>query len=90
MKSDWRSYPDNIGHYLSDGCFRCHDGQHVSREGRTISNDCTLCHDIIEQGPRESLESNIEGLAFRHPVDFGAPVSEMGKCTTCHDGTLGS
>ena len=25
MKADWRTYPDNIGHFHSDGCFRCHD-----------------------------------------------------------------
>jgi len=89
MKSDWRAYPDNIGHFLSDGCFRCHDGLHVSNQGKAISNDCSLCHDIVVQGPRDAVEANAAGLAFRHPVDFGTPIQEMGKCTQCHDGTLG-
>jgi hypothetical protein len=28
----------------SNGCFRCHDDQHKTREGRAISMDCALCH----------------------------------------------
>ena len=89
MKADWRAYPDNIGHFLSDGCFRCHDGQHVSDQGKAISNDCSLCHEIVVQGPQGQEEANATGLAFRHPVDFGVPIGDMGKCTQCHDGTLG-
>src|SRR6185436_3124974 len=27
MKVDWRTHPDNIGHFYSVGCFRCHDDQ---------------------------------------------------------------
>ncbi|HEV8131023.1 MAG TPA: NapC/NirT family cytochrome c [Acidobacteriota bacterium] len=89
MKADWRSYPDNIGHFFSDGCFRCHDGLHLDAQGKAISNECTLCHEIVVQGPREAVETNAEGLQFRHPVDFGVPAREMGKCTQCHDGTVG-
>jgi hypothetical protein len=33
MKVDWKTHPNNIGHYYSQGCFRCHDGQHVSPTG---------------------------------------------------------
>jgi hypothetical protein len=29
----------------SDGCFRCHDGNHVARDGTAISADCSYCHD---------------------------------------------
>lgn len=84
MKADWRAYPDNIGHFVWDGCFRCHSGQHASEDGRTISNDCSLCHDIVAQGPPGEVESDPNGLPFRHPVDFGVPAEEMGKCTACH------
>ena len=52
MKADWRAYPDNIGHKDWPGCFRCHDGKHVSAAGnRTIkANDCNACHLILAQG----------------------------------------
>ena len=44
MKLDWRTHPNNIGHLYSEGCFRCHDGQHVSKEGKVIARDCESCH----------------------------------------------
>lgn len=89
MKADWRAYPDNIGHFLSDGCFRCHGGKHRSGDGRTISSECSLCHDIVMQGPPDDLEYDPSGLEFRHPVDFGSPIQEVGMCTECHNGALG-
>jgi hypothetical protein len=36
MKVDWRTHPNDIGHYYAPGCFRCHDGQHVSAMGRSF------------------------------------------------------
>ncbi len=47
MKVTWGTYPNNIGHMTYPGCFRCHDGSHVSRDGKTLSNDCSLCHNIL-------------------------------------------
>ncbi len=44
MKVTWGSYPNNLGHMDFPGCFRCHDGTHVSSDGRTIPNDCDTCH----------------------------------------------
>src|SRR4029077_9104332 len=44
MKVDWRTHPDNVGHMQSTGCFRCHDDQHVTKEGKKISKECTVCH----------------------------------------------
>jgi hypothetical protein len=26
------------------GCFRCHDDSHVSKDGKTIGQDCETCH----------------------------------------------
>ena len=37
MKSSWKSYPDNIGHRDFPGCFRCHNDNLESREGKTSS-----------------------------------------------------
>lgn len=47
MKVTWGTYPDNIGHMRFPGCFRCHDEQHVSREGQAISQSCDLCHTLL-------------------------------------------
>lgn len=47
MRITWGSYPDHIGHQDFEGCFRCHDEEHVSEDGRTISQDCTTCHSIL-------------------------------------------
>ena len=85
MKVDWRTHPNNIGHYYSLGCFRCHDGQHVSPEGKVIPKDCTICHTILAQ-----LESGVplmkheEGVPFQHPVDIG-DVAQV-TCSDCHTG----
>ena len=45
MKVTWGVYRDNMGHTTSDGCFRCHDGSHVARDGSAIDADCATCHD---------------------------------------------
>jgi NapC/NirT cytochrome c family protein len=47
MKVTWGAYPNNLGHNDFPGCFRCHDGSHTSVDGRTISNDCTTCHNLL-------------------------------------------
>jgi hypothetical protein len=43
----WGTYPDHIGHQDFTGCFRCHDEDHVSTEGKTISQDCSTCHNLL-------------------------------------------
>jgi NapC/NirT cytochrome c family, N-terminal region len=48
MKVSFGSYPDNRGHITSNGCFRCHDESHETKDGKTISADCELCHKQIE------------------------------------------
>lgn len=44
MKVSWGTYPNHLGHVDSPGCFRCHDDEHRSTDGRVIRQDCTLCH----------------------------------------------
>ncbi len=43
---NWSVYPDNLGHKDWPGCFRCHDGRHVSPEGEVVRIECNLCHSI--------------------------------------------
>jgi nitrate/TMAO reductase-like tetraheme cytochrome c subunit len=55
MKMTWGVHPNNLGHNDFPGCFRCHDGSHTSADGRTISNDCTACHNLVavqEENPK--------------------------------------
>ena len=51
MKVTFGTYPDNLGHITSNGCFRCHDGSHTAKDGSTISADCEYCHRQIEAPP---------------------------------------
>ncbi len=44
MRVTWGTHPNHLGHTDSPGCFRCHDEAHKAPDGRTISQDCTLCH----------------------------------------------
>jgi hypothetical protein len=46
MNVSWGTHPNNVGHTDAPGCFRCHDDQHKSAEGRVIRQDCDLCHEI--------------------------------------------
>jgi nitrate/TMAO reductase-like tetraheme cytochrome c subunit len=84
MKARWEAFPDNIGHMVSPGCFRCHDGEHRSPDGHVISKDCRACHVIVEQGPAGAEEKNITGLDYRHP-DGTDDWKDM-SCTDCHTG----
>ena len=47
MRVGWGTYPNNIGHEASPGCFRCHDGDHKSATGRVIAGDCDACHAML-------------------------------------------
>jgi len=51
MKITWGVYPDNLGHMTSSGCFRCHDGGHVAKDGTTINADCEYCHRQVDVPP---------------------------------------
>jgi ribosomal protein S27E len=88
MKVDWRVHPNNIGHFYSAGCFRCHDGNHVSSEGKVISKDCNVCHTILAQTESgKQLIQTAEGAKFTHPVDLGDMTAV--NCADCHNGGVG-
>jgi hypothetical protein len=87
MKIDWKTHPDNIGHFYFSGCFRCHDGQHVSADGKVIRKDCTICHTVLGQEDGGTPVTSIEGVAFQHPVDLGDITAV--NCNDCHTGGVG-
>ncbi|MGB9241757.1 MAG: NapC/NirT family cytochrome c, partial [Candidatus Acidiferrales bacterium] len=87
MKLDWRTHPNNIGHLYSEGCFRCHDGQHVSKEGKVIARDCESCHILLGQENGGSAMAKVPSATFQHPggeMDFAAV-----NCNECHSGGVG-
>jgi NapC/NirT cytochrome c family, N-terminal region len=84
MKTNWQARPDNIGHQLFPGCFRCHDGRHVNNKGESISHSCDACHTIIAQGKEpEQTAVSLKGLKFDHP---GGEIPEGILCNECHTG----
>lgn len=87
MGVSWDNYVDNIGHLDTQGCDRCHAGNHKSEDGKVITRECIACHNIISQGPPEAMEvaDSPEGLRFRHPVDIEEAWTEIG-CYECHTG----
>jgi cytochrome c556 len=46
MKVTFGTYANNIGHIDAPGCFRCHDDEHVAKDGKKIGQDCETCHSI--------------------------------------------
>jgi hypothetical protein len=83
MKTDWKAHPNNIGHLYGQGCFRCHDGQHFSSDGRMIRNDCTICHTTLDQTFGGKTISDPSGT-FQHPVNLGDRGNWL--CANCHKG----
>jgi nitrate/TMAO reductase-like tetraheme cytochrome c subunit len=47
MKVTWGTHPNHIGHQSYPGCFRCHDGDHSSKDGKSITQDCAACHNLL-------------------------------------------
>jgi hypothetical protein len=85
MKTNWQVRPDNIGHVIWPGCFRCHNGDHVSEKGKTISTDCNACHTIISQKTGNQPEkTSLAGLEFNHP---GGEIPGGILCNMCHSGS---
>ncbi len=55
MKVYSSTYPDNLGHQKSPGCFRCHDGAHYEVINGVVSTQvipstCSTCHTFPQIG----------------------------------------
>jgi len=88
MKVDWRTHPNNIGHFYFPGCFRCHDGQHASADGKVIPNTCNTCHTVLQQVESGvPVMGNVAGVQFKHPADIG-DLTQV-TCSDCHTGGTG-
>jgi nitrate/TMAO reductase-like tetraheme cytochrome c subunit len=84
MKLNWQTHPNNLGHFYFNGCFRCHDGQHVSTDGKVIRKDCDICHTLTGQEEGGISMAAVPKLSFQHPVDLG-DLTQV-NCSDCHTG----
>ncbi|MBI1389771.1 MAG: cytochrome C [bacterium] len=85
QKTDWTKFPVNTGHLEFPGCFRCHDGNHVTADDTPIRQDCNLCHEITRQAEGWDAIANMEykTQTFNHPRGFG-DAWEGQNCNDCH------
>ncbi len=84
MKVNWKTYATNIGHRNWPGCFRCHDGRHVSEKGKVLSMECTECHTMPKRGPLLPLGSvSTESKMPWHPITLVGKHARI-LCNRCH------
>lgn len=60
MSITWGTYKNDIGHQNSLGCWRCHDDNHTSTDGKIIRQDCNQCHALLavdEENPKPVIDS---------------------------------
>jgi nitrate/TMAO reductase-like tetraheme cytochrome c subunit len=63
MKVTWGTHPNNLGHNAYPGCFRCHDGSHNAKNGTSITNDCSVCHNLVavdEANPKQLTDLGMQ------------------------------
>lgn len=71
MRITWGTYRSNLSHFDADGefdeggCFRCHNDELESAEGRTIEQGCEVCHTLVavEEEDWQGVEG-IDAAAF--------------------------
>jgi nitrate/TMAO reductase-like tetraheme cytochrome c subunit len=99
MKVYAKTYPDNLGHQTSLGCFRCHDGAHYLVvkgvvTNQTIPSACSTCHTFPQIGASTAAVSFPLGATpadhkdklyvFNHK-DAVSSVEPAGTtCAACH------
>ena len=91
MDVSWKTYPSNIGHRNSPGCFRCHDGKHVSPEGKVLDSACTVCHTEPQRGPPSALGQATMGPFEKDWHPWQTPEKHLAvaqhkeiQCYECH------
>ncbi|NJN44843.1 MAG: hypothetical protein HC806_09085, partial [Anaerolineae bacterium] len=68
QKIDWDTHADNLGHKTDPGCFRCHDGKHLTQAGDAIRLECNLCHSIPVSPQPGALTTDIELVSGPEPA----------------------
>jgi nitrate/TMAO reductase-like tetraheme cytochrome c subunit len=99
MKVYAKTYPDNLGHQTSLGCFRCHDGAHYlvvkgQVTNQTIPSTCATCHTFPQVGTSASAVSFPLGTTpadhkdklyvFDHKSAVSSVEPAGTSCAACH------
>jgi hypothetical protein len=98
MKVNWSTYPNDIGHRNWPGCFRCHDGHHVTPSGKVLTMSCTVCHTMPQRGPLMPIGAtapaskepwHIWSLEGKHAEILCSRCHQAGRipsteCDSCH------
>jgi hypothetical protein len=71
LKVTWGTYPNNLGHMDDPGCFRCHDGSHETPTKKSITQDCSSCHDLLSV--EESSPAILKTLGLEVSAQNGKP-----------------
>jgi formate-dependent nitrite reductase cytochrome c552 subunit len=66
LKVTWGTYPNNLGHTDSPGCFRCHDDAHATADKKTITQECSSCHRMLVT--EETAPAILQTLGVGEPV----------------------
>ena len=89
---DWNTHPDNLGHKNFSGCFRCHDGKHLSGDEQAIRLECNLCHSVPVVTDNTTLVTNLEVGRGPEPPSHthSSWITLHGKvidssCAACHE-----
>ncbi|MCP4428366.1 MAG: hypothetical protein GY803_28085 [Chloroflexi bacterium] len=85
QKIDWNTHPDNLGHKDFPGCFRCHDGKHLTGDEEAIRLECNLCHSVPVLADNTTLVTNLELVRGPEP-----PSHTHSSWITLHGQTIDS
>ena len=67
------------------GCFRCHDGHHVTDDGEVLTRDCNVCHTILAQERKDGAQLvSLESVEYVHPEDIDGEW-RVSNCSECHE-----
>jgi hypothetical protein len=87
----WQDFPDQNKHKDFPGCFRCHNGKHLSDEGESIRLQCNICHSVPEtvgvgdrppQMPLAYIQEPDSHLETNFIADHRFQADE--SCEACH------
>jgi hypothetical protein len=84
-QASWRVYPNNIGHFEFQGCFRCHEGEHVDEAGQPLTRDCKTCHEFLVPAETKAGRPTQVVGDYEHPMALEGPHAAL-RCDQCHTG----
>lgn len=92
MNVTWESHPNNIGHKDFPGCFRCHDGKHLSADNQAIRLECNICHGIPEVALPGQPAPTIRAVPASNEPESHRSTTWLAEhrfqfdasCTACH------